>query len=95
MFIGVPIAIWLSYRLGDALEKGQLDKIVIVTIYVYVFLLSILLFRALFSYSRWIFPKVELQSDLASSPLRHRLVWTAICVPIVVALLYDAIKLLF
>ena len=38
------------------------------------------IFRGLFTYSRWVFPKIEIYSE--TSPPRHRGVWFAIMVGI-------------
>jgi hypothetical protein len=97
MFPGIPIALWAIYHVGQWLDqiKPPLPSFLTTAIYVYVFVVTVALFRVFFSYTRWVFPKVELESDLKSSPLRHRGVWGAILMPLIVALLCDAIKLLF
>ena len=61
----------------------------------YGFFLALNIFRVLFSYSRWVFPKVELETNVASSPLRHRSAWLAIMLALVAAFLYDVLKTLF
>jgi len=93
-FLAVPISIWLAYRVGAFIEKTTPPSIITTAVYVYVFFIVLVLFRLLFSYSRWVFPKVELD-QASSSPFRHRGVWAAIILTLVGAFLYDGLKLLF
>ena len=62
-------------------------------LYVYLFFAGLFIFRAVFTYSRWVFPKVEIQTE-ASPPLRHRAAWLAIMVAVFGAAIWDAIKAL-
>jgi len=95
-FVGLPLSIWAVYRLSDVLGHAPtMPSIISSAIYIYAFLLSLNIFRVLFSYSRWVFPKVEMDTQGSSSPLRHRNAWLAIMVPLVVAILYDVGKTLF
>lgn len=91
--LGVPLAIWLDYRVGVVIEKKELPSIISSAVFVYIFFAALAVFRLLFSYSRWVFPKVELDSE-RSSPFRHRAVWATIILAIVGAVLYDGLKLL-
>lgn len=96
MILGLPISIWAVYRLSGVLQRvPRMPSMVNSAIYIYAFFFSLNVFRALFSYSRWVFPKIELERDGSSSPLRHRNAWLAIMVPLVVAILYDVAKTLF
>ncbi len=96
VLLGLPLSIWAVYRLSEALVRApKMPSIISSAIYIYVFLLSLYIFRVLFSYSRWVFPKVELETQGLSSPLRHRNAWLAIMAPLVVAILYDVGKTLF
>jgi hypothetical protein len=95
MFLGIPAALWTDYRAGSLLDKVRLAPMISTAVFVYVFLIVILVYRSMFSYSRWVFPKVEFETDLRSSPLRHRLLWGGIFLSIVGSALYDIIKVLF
>ena len=95
-FLGLPLSIWAVYRISDVLARApKMPSIISSAIYIYAFLISLITFRVLFSYSKWVFPKVELETQGSSSPLRHRNAWLAIMVPLVVAILYDVGKTLF
>jgi hypothetical protein len=92
LFLGIPIAIWLDFRLvGSISAKTQMSPFIIGALYVYVFIAAIVLFRLLFAYSRWVFPKVELDSEL-TNPLRHRGLWGAVLIGLSISLMYDLLK---
>jgi hypothetical protein len=89
-FLGLPLAIWIVYRLSEFLQNWpKVPLIISSAIFIYAFFLALNIFRLLFSYSRWVFPKVELETQRLSSPLRHRAAWLAIIVPIAAAFIYD------
>lgn len=94
-FLGFPIAIWTDYRLSYVIEKTRMSSIISSAVYIYAFVLCLNIFRVLFTYSRWVFPKVELETQRLSSPLRHRSAWLVIIVPLVTAFIYDLAKSLF
>ena len=88
--LGVPFAIWFCYHLSQIIEaKQSIPLFIKVGLYTYTFLLALNFFRLLFSYSRWVFPKVELEGIQASSPLRHRGIWAVILGGITATFLYD------
>jgi hypothetical protein len=91
---GLPVAIWLTYRASTALARFQLTSIINIAIYVYVFFLVLNGFRMLFSYVRWVFPKIELQTS-GQSALKQRGILAAILLSIVGGAAYDAIKSLW
>jgi len=93
IFVGVPIAIWADFRLVGLIDSRRVAPFIISALYVYVFFVIIVLFRLLFSYSRWVFPKVELDTELAS-PARHRGIWGAVVLALLGSLIYDILKAL-
>jgi hypothetical protein len=94
VFTGLPMAIWLAYRVVGGITDGRSPPIIISILYVYVFFAAIQLFRILFSYSRWVFPKVELDTE-SGSPLRHRGIWGGIFLAIAGSFLSDFLKSFF
>jgi hypothetical protein len=86
--IGFPISLWAVYRVSGILKNLSLSTMIKAAIYVYVFFVGLNLFRIFFSYSRWVFPKIELESD-RSSPLRHRGIWGAIVLAVALPLATD------
>ena len=60
--IGIPFSLWVVYRVSGVLSKyPSLPTIIEAAIYVYVFFIGLNLFRLFFGYSRWVFPKIELE----------------------------------
>ena len=63
MLIGLPLAIWFDVKISRFFEiNSQLPQVLKVGIYVYAFFLALNVFRMLFSYTRWVFPKIEINS---------------------------------
>jgi hypothetical protein len=89
--IGLPFSLWIDYRLSPSIERLNLPTVLRGGIYVYCFFLGLFVFRGLFSYSRWVFPKIEIHSE-NSLPLRHRAVWAAIMIGVFGGAVWDAIK---
>lgn len=95
LFVGLPIALWATYRVGIFIDaRYKFPSIISNAIYVYAFIITLTIFRILFSYSQWVFPKSELESD-RSSPLVHRGTWLVIVLAILAAFLYDTLKFIF
>ncbi|KKL48448.1 hypothetical protein LCGC14_2325400, partial [marine sediment metagenome] len=62
--------------------------------YVYVFLASLIFFRLLFHYARWVWPLVEYRSP-RNAALKHRVTLGIITLGIVTTLIYDLVKAIF
>jgi hypothetical protein len=90
--VGLPFALWLDYRCARLIDRLTLPNVLASGLYVYIFIAALFLFRGLFDYSRWVFPKIEIQTTDAFPPLRHRAVWFAIMVADFGAAIWDAIK---
>lgn len=90
---GLPLSLWGAFRLGSTITGNRnIPTALTIGIYVYAFFLCANVFRALFSYSRWVFPKLELESP-KSSVLKHRLFWSAVVLAVLGSAAWDAIKL--
>ena len=92
--VGLPFALWIDYRFSPIIDKLKLATVLTVGLYVYLFFAGLFIFRGIFTYSRWVFPKVEIQSE-SSPPLRHRAVWAAIMIAVFGVAVSDAIKALW
>jgi hypothetical protein len=92
--VGLPFALWIDYRCSPIIDKFQLPTVLASGLYVYLFIAGLFIFRGIFTYSRWVFPKIEIQSE-ASPPLRHRAVWLAIMVAVFGGAVWDAVKALW
>jgi len=93
---GLPFGFWVSYKFSGNLNKifGNVSPFVLNASYVYVFLASMVLFRLLFHYARWVWPLVEYQSSKNKSG-KHQFVIGAIALGIASALIWDLIKIIF
>jgi hypothetical protein len=95
-FAGLPIAVWASIR--TATSFSDIDKLPPIPrslLYVYIFYFILILFRLAFSYARWLFPKIEMSSNITSKTLWHRSALIAILLGVVSTFVTDIIKLLF
>jgi hypothetical protein len=90
-FLAVPLALWIDYRIGSWKLLQATSRIIQSSVYVYLFFFGLYIYRILFTYSRWVFPKVEIHTD-GSSPLGHRTAWATVMLGIVSGFLWDAIK---
>jgi hypothetical protein len=93
--VGIPFSLWAVSRVSGLLSKyPSLPTIIEAAIYVYVFFIGLNLFRLFFGYSRWVFPKIELESE-RSSPLRHRGFWIAITLAVFGSVASDILLKIF
>jgi hypothetical protein len=92
--LGLPFALWIDYRFSPSIDTLKLPSVLATGLYVYLFVAGLFIFRGIFTYSRWVFPKIEIQTE-ASPPLRHRAVWAAIMIGVFGGAVWDAIKALW
>ncbi len=91
--IGLPIAVWMTVRLTSVFKEiDSMSMIPRTLVYIYIFYLTVLLFRLLFSYARWAFPKVEASSNIEAPQIGHRLLLGGIVLSIVGSFAYDVLK---
>ena len=91
---GFPFAFGISYKLSGLINSviGQISGILQSAAYVYVFYCSLILFRILFDYGRWVFPIVEYEAS-TNTALKHRIFWTALAVAVFGNFVYDMFKI--
>jgi hypothetical protein len=88
----LPLVLWAESRLGLLfIEPKQLPFALSIGIYVYVFFFFVNVFRMIFSYARWAFPKIELESA-QSSVATHRAILVALLIGIIGSAVWDALK---
>ena len=93
MLVGLPFTLWASYKSGSAIIGSKDFPTAVVTgVYVYLFLLFLHVFRGLFMYSRWVFPKIELITDRPSKSSHHKGVLAIVLLGILASAIWDAIK---
>jgi hypothetical protein len=63
ILIGFPFSLDVVYHIDRAVKHtATLPEALLIALYVYIVLLVLLLFRTLFNYARWAFPKLELDA---------------------------------
>lgn len=93
LVLGLPLAVWGTVKIGSIVPAiDGLHTFPRGLIYVYIFFVSLTIFRVLFSYARWVFPKIEVESEGRVSPFRHRAVWAITLTSLFWPVLYDAVK---
>jgi len=93
--IGLPLGFWIVYRLSDILNKlfSNFSVFVQSASYVYVFFATLIGFRLLFHYARWVCPLVEYCS-IKNKALKHRIAFGVISLTIVSTFIYDLVKII-
>ena len=91
---GFPFAFGISYKLSGWINNmfGQISGILQSVAYVYVFYFSLILFRILFDYTRWVFPIVEYKES-TNTALKHRIFLTTLAVAVFGNFVYDMFKI--
>jgi hypothetical protein len=91
---GFPFAFSIVYKLSGLINSlfGEHSGILKSAAYVYVFYFSLLLFRILFDYARWIFPIVEYKESNGAAQ-KHRAILVLLVLGVLVNLLYDVFKI--
>ncbi len=91
--IGLPLSFWIVYRLSGILNKlfGNFSVFVQSASYVYVFFATLISFRLLFHYARWVWPLVEYDS-VKNKALKHRVAFGVISLSVVSTFIYDLVK---
>jgi len=94
--LGLPFGFWMSYKFSGILTKifGGLSSFVLNGSYVYVFLASMVFFRLIFHYARWVWPLVEYKSS-KNKAIRHQIVLGAIAGGVFTTFIVDLIKIIF
>ena len=91
-FVGWPFALWGSLKLGNLINANHnVPSAIRTAVYVFAFLLSLNIFRALLSYSRWVFPKIELESTTSRQGL-HRFIWATLTLGVAGSAIWDGLK---
>ncbi len=92
---GLPFAFSIAYKLSGWINSifGEVSGMLESAAYVYVFFVSLHLFKALFDYTRWIFPIVEYRE--ATQAVSHRIILGSLICGVSANFIYDLIKIFF
>lgn len=91
---GLPFAFGISYKLSRWINTvfGEISGVLQGAAYVYVFYFSLILFRILFDYGRWVFPIVE-YIESTNIALKHRVFLATLAMAVVGNFVYDMFKI--
>jgi hypothetical protein len=91
MLIGFPLSLDIVYHLDHVIRRAVLlPEALSVALYVYAVLLVLLLFRTVFNYARWTFPKLEVDAPRQHVAARHRVAISSLAL-IVLGILVKAV----
>jgi len=93
--LGLPFALWGGYRLGSIITNANWPSPLIFGIYVYAFLFVLNIFRCMFMYARWIYPKIELIAATSTKQSTHKAILTVVLLGILASAVWDGIKSAF
>lgn len=86
--IGLPLAFWMTFRASPLALKVLPSEFLRAAFYVYVWFITLVAFRTMFHYARWLWPLVEYRRP-ETNVVAHRAFWSAILVGVIGSLIYD------
>lgn len=90
--LGYPLGFWACFKASPFLPAvGAVGPFLRAAIYLYIFVAVLIGFRALFHYSRWVFPTVEFRHE-KSNFIQHRIFLGALSLGLITAFLYDIFR---
>lgn len=94
--MGLPLSFWVSFKASSYIEIIFANNSVFLrnAIYLYIFIATLIGFRIIFHYLRWVCPLVEYRTVQNKIKL-HRTLLAALSITLFGTLLYDIIKFLF
>jgi len=90
-FLGFPLAFWAAYRVSPLIQSVGSSEFLRAGLYLYVWLLTLWLFRAAFHYARWLWPLIEYRREGSKAGV-HRACWSVFCGTIFLSLTYDVLR---
>lgn len=94
ILVGFPLSFDIVYHLNPLMKHiAALPEALSVALYVYAVLLALLLFRILFNYARWAFPKFEIDAPRQHAGAAHRVAISTLSLIILGALVKAALRL--
>lgn len=96
-FMIMPLGFFTIYKIERlfSLSASGVPTVFMVALYLYFFIIVLNIFRMVFNYARWIFPKMELVTSLKKGAILHRIILGAIFLAIFYSFIYDLLKLIF
>lgn len=94
--LGLPFCFWVAYRLSPFVEDtfSKYSEFVEAALYLYIFLISANVLRALFHYARWVWPPLDYVNP-DHRAVAHRITLGALALGVLGSFVYDMIKFMF
>jgi hypothetical protein len=91
--LGFPLGFWVCFKLAPLINASadMATGFVSAALYVYAFIATLFLFRALFHYARWVFPIMEYQ-HARSRVIAHRTLLGVLSTGLLISVAYDTLK---
>ncbi len=90
--LGFPLSFWLCNQLSNSITELTLESTLFENaLYLYIFIATLLLFRLLFHYLRWMCPLVEFRTS-GNKMLAHRVVFSVLSIGWFGQFAYDIAK---
>lgn len=95
-FVIVPFNLRLLYKLNVHFRPNFIgvSNFLKVGIYLYFFIILLFVYRIIFNYARWVFPRIELITSLQKGAIYHRLILGTLLLGILSAYVFEAIKII-
>jgi hypothetical protein len=93
--VGFPASLAWIYEIDKLARKSgiEMPTALFAAICVYITLMVLILFRLLFNYARWVFPRVEGPDRMKRGPWKHRAALATLSSGLFSAAIYDLIRL--
>lgn len=90
LLVGLPFALYICWKASSWIEAhlGAITLFLASAAYVYIFFLTLNLYRVLFGYMKWAFPKIEL-TDNRDRASAHRVALAAIVLALVTNVIWE------
>jgi len=94
ILVGFPLSFEIVYRLDRLIRtKATIPEALSVALYVYIVLVVLFLFRTLFNYARWAFPKLEVDAPRQHIGAAHRVAISTLALMVLAVLVKASLKL--
>lgn len=92
--IGLPLGFWVCYKLSFSIDNLFENNFMTNMTYLYIMIFSLLVFRLLFHYIRWVSPLVDYEHEKSNTKL-HIFVISTVTLSLLATFISDIFKALF
>lgn len=90
----IPLTFYYLHKFNSTISSlfDGMTQVLLVGIYLYSFIMILLVFMTFFKYARWLFPYLEIRSNIVKGAIVHRFVFFSIFLGVLSSIAYDLIK---